>query len=412
MIPARGSAPAFARVATDAEAGSPVRHRIELRLRRGQKVEMLLHELHDLAKRASVQIPAHQWRDHVRRLDLELTGTAADVAGFVVALEDRRGVQIMRDEVTPPSGIADPVYPDPAMLHRVAASPAVVGAGAFGRGRPVEGRSVIVAIVDSGVMRGHPDLAPYLLKDKDGRLVGHSFIGDPQNFEDEDGHGTLLAGTVLAGARGSPEVRLLPVKFIDGRTLPKQGLAADAIRWAVEQGADVIDLSWEVGIPDPRLRAAIAYAGEHGKLVVVAAGNSGADNDRLPAFPACYGHDNCTASPNEPGLKNMITVMASDRFDDRAGFSNYGKESVDIAAPGVGVTSTHQLLTSGFRSGNPRLYQRYDGSSPAAALVAGAAALLKTKNRNLLPEEIKRALQDTAVKRAELPCRWGRLNLG
>jgi subtilisin family serine protease len=104
--------------------------------------------------------------------------------------------------------------------------------------------------------------------------------------------------------------------------------------------------------------------------------------------------------------------MASDRFDDRAGFSNYGRSSVHIAAPGVNVTSTHQTLRSGLLPRDAGLYQRYNGSSAAAAFVAGAAALLKARNRKLTPEAIRSVLIDTADVRPDLRCKAnGRVNL-
>ena len=406
MISTRSFAPVSSRTAPP----PAVVRRIEFRVAPGQDVSALDGDLVDLAKRASLQPPVRRRRDPVlRRLDVELAGDPVDVAGVVDAIAARPGVEVMRDEVLPPAGTQDPLYPDPAVLRRVLAPAAGHSAGL---NRPGEGGSaapVVVAIVDSGVMAEHPDLASHLWKDAHGRYRRRSLIGD--SFEDEDGHGTLLAGMVLTGAALSPEVRLLPVKFIDGRTRPDSGQAAEAIRWAADTGADVINLSWEVGIADPRLRAAIEHAGAKGALVVVAAGNSGADNDRLPAFPACYGHDNCQALPGAKGLSHVITVMASDRLDGKPGFSNYGKQSVHIAAPGLGVFSTHSTFGSGLESGDPKLYQSYDGSSAAAAFVAGAAALLKTRNRKLSAEAIKKILLDTAEPKPYLPCQRGRLNL-
>jgi subtilisin family serine protease len=391
-----------------------IARRLELRLGARDGADAVERELADLATRSRIA-SRFQRRDHVRRLDVELMGDAAEVAGVVQALGNRPGVQIMRDEVLPPRGAADPLYPDASVWRRVGApveagrARAPVGAGSD----PPE--PVVVAIVDSGVMTEHPDLTAHLWKSPDGRVRGLNLVGpDIYDVEDGDGHGTLLAGTVLAAASGSPEVVLLPVKFIDGRTRPDSERAAQAIKWAADEGAKIIDLSWEVGIVNPALRTAIEYAGTKDALVVVAAGNSGADNDRLPAFPACYGHDGCSALPegDNRGLANVMTVMASDRFDDRAGFSNYGRSSVHIAAPGVNVTSTHQTLRSGLLPRDAGLYQRYNGSSAAAAFVAGAAALLKARNRKLTPEAIRSVLIDTADVRPDLRCKAnGRVNL-
>jgi subtilisin family serine protease len=376
-----------------------VARRVEIRLPSGQRFPKL-EELSDLGDQMEVKVVERDRREHVRRLDLELVGRMRDVARVVEALE-RNGAQVMRDEVLPAPDAPDGrVYPDPEVQGRIAAPEEPVAGE-----RPTflaPTKPVIVAIIDSGIMTAHPDLLGHLWSDPK-NLDAHGFnvIGpNKADIEDEDGHGTMLAGTVLAGANRSLAVRLMTVKLFDGRTRPESDLGAAAIDLAVDQGAHILNLSWAVGVETPGLRQAIEYAGEKGVLVVVAAGNSGADNDSHPTFPASYGRD----------LPNVITVMATDLFDDKAGFSNYGKDSVHIAAPGVRVTSTHPYATR--EPGDLEKYQRFDGTSASAAYVAGAAALLKSVCPNLPLKDLKDCLINTAdPSRDPRSEAKGRLNL-
>jgi subtilisin family serine protease len=238
---------------------------------------------------------------------------------------------------------------------------------------------VTVAIVDTGMMIGHPDLATNVWTRVIGgkSVYGFRFInGTADNdVSDEDGHGTQLAGTVLAGANQALTVKLMPLKYFDGSTRPAAANAAKCIDLAVANGADILLLSFDVGIPDEALRTAIANASAAGLLIVVAAGNDGTDNDRFRSVPSCYAAEN---------LHNAIVVMATDRFDERASFSNYGKKTVDIAAPGVRIRTTCPFLSDPSKG-----YCLYSGTSAAAAHVAGVAALLKSYEPKLTAGEIK-----------------------
>jgi subtilisin family serine protease len=407
---------------TPATRSPEIVRRVDLSIPEGSDVKTFLGELSYLAARKGLREPAVlERRDEVRRVRVELVGAADAIADILERPGQRRRStphtppggdvvlegfhpRIVRDEVLPPPGASDPVYPDPEPLRRIGvpwdptAYPPVTG------GEPTKEptKDVIVAIVDSGIMTRHEDVKDHLWEQPGYPNVrGTSVIGDKDDIEDKVGHGTLLAGTVLAAANRSPAVKLMTVKFIDGRTRPDGEHAADAIDWALDHGAHIINLSWELGIesPGPRLREAVEHARLAGVLVVVAAGNSGADNDKYPAFPACYGQ----------AFDNVITVMATDRFDDKPGFSNYGEKSVHIAAPGVGIMSTHQHMARD----NRWRYQRYDGTSAAAAYVAGAAAFLKTTCPGIGPKALRECLIATADIRPDLRCQaQGRLNLG
>jgi subtilisin family serine protease len=197
----------------------------------------------------------------------------------------------------------------------------------------------------------------------------------------------------------------MAAKFYDATTPPRPGNAAKAIDFAVRDGAGIVLLSWDLGLGSNALGQAIRRACDAGALVVIACGNNGSDNDRLPWVPACYAAECPT---------KVITVMATDPYDDdRATFSNYGRQSVDLAAPGVKIVSTRRLLSKALAPGSPR-YRRYSGTSQAAAHVAGAAALLKFRYPKLFAEDLKRCLagKDSVDPIPGLKCASeGRLNI-
>jgi subtilisin family serine protease len=270
--------------------------------------------------------------------------------------------------------------------------------------RSMSDEPIVVAIVDWGIQRDHEAFDSKLV------MSGTTVIGDANaNLRDDDGHGTMLAGTIAgivrntAGGGAASPVRLLPIKFIDARNPPMSGNAAKAIRQAVDAGAGIINASWDVGLNSGDLREALKYAADRKVLVVVAAGNNGGNNNDYACFPASL------------GFANVINVMASDEEDEKPGFSNYG-DNVHIAAPGVGVISTSPYA---FRQGTVApftidAYRRYSGTSPAAAHVSGAAALLLSINPRWKPQQIRACLVDGAdrVPALEPFCHAGRrLNL-
>jgi subtilisin family serine protease len=309
-----------------------------------------------------------------------------------VRFTERNGT--LRSLIVPPPD--DPQYRYQWALNRVSAEPAWARASTIPNPSPV-----VVAIVDSGIQARqngaqwvtHPDLV--------GTLTPGVNLSQEQ---DEDGHGTLLAGTVAAvtdNAKGvaslawpvAGSVKLLPIKFFSPAVPLTSFGGAIAISDAVAAGAQIINLSWDVGMPFAVLRDALDDALANDRLVVVAAGNDGTDNDVLPTWPASY------------ALANMVSVMASNRHDDKPGFSNYGKASVDLAAPGVDLLSTHYYLAT-------PAYREYSGTSAACALVTSAAALLLSLNPALKPAEIKAHLRASVDHSPWLSCgSGGRLNV-
>jgi serine protease len=253
--------------------------------------------------------------------------------------------------------------------------------------RPVHGLvktdPVTVAIVDWGVQRSHRDL-------KDIEVQGARVIPPGDDFSDDSrhGHGTMLAGIVAAVA---PGVNFLAVKFIDARTPATARNAAKAIEFALAQkkGPMVINASWDVSLDDQSLRAALEKAKVAGVLVVAGAGNGGRNNDVTKSCPATYVDE----------FDNLISVMASDENGRKPGFSNYGRESVHMAAPGRRIFSISTYLVEPTRAapGSPGPgYRLYDGTSVSAAFVSASAAVLLSRRINLAPLAIRQLLIDTA----------------
>jgi subtilisin family serine protease len=257
---------------------------------------------------------------------------------------------------------------------------------------------VTVAVIDSGIARAHPDLVARV------HPASMRFIDAvPDNqVEDEDGHGTYLGGTIaavthnaagVASAPGPLSVNVLALKFYDPWTPLTGANAARAIAYAVDQGAQVINASWHVGIDSQVLFDAVDYAAQNGVLFVAAAGNEGTNNDDFPVWPASY------------ALPNVISVMASNRHDEKPGFSNYGPLTVHLAAPGTGILSTHHYWLT------PQ-YRGYTGTSAAAAHVAAAAAMVKALRPAMTPAAIKAHLMASVDPKPYLKCiAGGRLSL-
>ena len=261
---------------------------------------------------------------------------------------------------------------------------------------PALGTRTIVAIVDSGLLlldgvNVHADL---------GRVEAGGGI-------DMDGHGTFLAGTIAArpdNATGvasavpySWNISLLSLQFFSPGTPPNAADAAVAITSAADYRLDplnqvdamVINASWHVAPGDPglaALRHAIAYAVDPsiGCLVVFAAGNDGTDNEVYPLYPANFVGDAAFAG-------SVLTVLASDRYDAKTFFSNYGKNTVHIAAPGMRILTTARYLI------DPPRYAEYSGTSAAAAYVSAGAALVFALNRpNWTAQDVSQHLTASA----------------
>lgn len=296
-------------------------------------------------------------------------------------------------------------------------------------------KDVIVAIIDSGVNYNHPDIAPNYWKnqgetgvdangnnkesngiDDDGNgyvddFRGWDFVNDDNDPMDDHGHGTHCAGII--GAKGNNgvgvtginwDVSLVGLKFINGKTGEGDTIGAvKAIEYATKMGIPITSNSWggeveespsaEGQDEDAILHDAIAAAAAKGYLFVAASGNSRGNNDANPVLPASY------------ELDNILSVAATNSWDWFATYSNYGAKTVDIGAPGSGIYST--VLGSRFAS--------MTGTSMAAPVVAGAAALVKAAHPDWDAVAIKKRLMETADPLSGLKDKvvsGGRLNVG
>ncbi len=264
---------------------------------------------------------------------------------------------------------------------------------------------VTVAVIDTGVDSRHPDVFRNL---KPGR--GWNFLAGTPAAEDDHWHGTYCAG--LVGASGGNglgmsgvnwDVSLVPIKAFDSNGIGTAAHAASAVRHAIRSGADVILCAWGNDGDSPDLKAAIKEADEHGILVVAAAGNSGLSLEDAPHFPASFGGAD---------VGNVISVAATDPADKLLGSSGRG-DTVRLAAPGREVYSTFPTRLNEYLP-----YHVGNGTSAAAALVAGGCALLKAHARaqQWTPShlQIKQAILDGVDAATDVdgkPFAGGRLNL-
>ena len=229
------------------------------------------------------------------------------------------------------------------------------------------GKGVTVAVIDSGVAQ-HPDLTNV--------MSGTDMLKRGGNGRtDVTGHGTSMAGLIAANGKSrqralgiAPDAKILPIRVLGkGKTIISLG---PAIRYAVSRGAKVINLSLG-GQLDPDDLAGVKEAEEADVVVIASAGNKpDAVSISAPAF-----------------LEGVVAVGAVDRSGKHAQISASGN-ALDLAAPGQDITSTN-------REGGYNV--RQEGTSHAAAIVSGAAALLRSKYPNLSADEVVERLKSTAV---------------
>jgi subtilisin family serine protease len=257
------------------------------------------------------------------------------------------------------------------------------------------GAGVTVAVIDSGVNPHVSDLSGSV-------IAGPNYTGVSTRPSSKDWgvHGTWMASLIaghghdggLSGVTGTaPAARILAIRVIPDRADPHYGKyereaepviqrsLANGIKYAVTHGAKVISMSIGYSAPSNTVRAELQDAYDHGVVVIASAGNSGGPGSNKPggapeSFPANY-----------PGVISVSAVSASGRV---AGFSS-ANLSVKVAAPGVSVPA----------QGRDGQYWLVSGTSPACALVAGVAALIKSKYPRLAPDLVASALTSTTTDR-------------
>ncbi len=298
-------------------------------------------------------------------------------------------------------------------------------------------RDVVVAVIDNGFDANHPDLKDNVWKniheipnnniddDKngyvddvqgwnfvgkdlngDGKIKGNERLGDNNPIPDVTGlsdkekeqsyfsHATVVAG--LIGAVGNNKtdmaglnwkIRLMNLKVLDNTGAGDYTPLSDAILYAIDNGADIINIS-AVGSDNQDLEDAIDLAYERGVVVVAAAGNNSGSLNYSPLYPAC--------SDTGDGVQKVLGVSAIDESHRLASFSNFGSDCIDITAPGMSMSSIvryepSQGLSQEFSGG-------WKGTSFATPLVSGAAALLKALQPDWKAPQIYEALLKSTHK--------------
>ena len=277
-----------------------------------------------------------------------------------------------------------------------------------------ESTKVVVAIVDTGVDPIHPELQGRFWKNPDeipengidddhngfvDDTLGYDVSGDVIDFfnpigdndpTDDYGHGTHIAGIVAANANGqgvvgiAPWVEIMPVKIRPNAT---SAVGAAGIVYAVNAGAQIINISWGTPFESSILREAITFAQDNGVLVCIAPGNTG-DNTRY--FPAAF--DSVTT----------VIVAAGNSDGYQADFSTYGPH-IDIVAPGLDILSLRATGTDMYADpnvgepevriiGDDRQYYLADGTSMATPMVVGAAALILSFRPDLTLNELEEVI--------------------
>ncbi|WP_088319513.1 S8 family serine peptidase [Kineosporia sp. R_H_3] len=313
----------------------------------------------------------------------------AQTAAFVASMKARPDVAEVRTAV--PTSLLftpnDPQYAtqQAAYLTKIAAP----GGWDYTGGKS----AVRIAVVDTGVDVGHPDLST--------KIAGtYNAVDGSADVTDTTGHGTFVAGAAaaatnnkvgIAGVGGNTQILAVKVEDSAGRIL--DSYIVNGIDWAVAHGADVINLSLgREGVSVPSEAAAVKRAQDAGVLVVAAAGNSGQEGNPV-FYPAAY-----------PGV---VSVGATDAKGHRAWFSEHGNW-VTMAAPGIAIRGTTPRAGSDLFAAS---YSDGEGTSFASPLVAGAAALLWARSPGATYAQVRQALVAGAHGYAGLGLGKGQLDV-
>lgn len=255
---------------------------------------------------------------------------------------------------------------------------------------------VVVAVIDSGVDYEHSVFTKSGAIWTNTREIPKNGIDDDRNgfvddvrgwnfaYKNNDpmddcDHGTHVAGIILGASQDifketlSPaKIKIMPLKFLDAKGRGSTADAISAIMYAVNNGAQVLNNSWGGGGYSQALREAVVYAYSKNRVFVAAAGNASTNNDVNATYPASY------------TVPNLLSVAASDSYDSLAYFSNYGKQSVHVASPGDEIRSVLPKGSTGFMS----------GTSMAAPLVSGIAAMMLKENPSMSSHQIMQVISN------------------
>jgi subtilisin family serine protease len=263
-----------------------------------------------------------------------------------------------------------------------------------------QGDGVLVALIDTGVDTNHEDLTKNMWTNQ-GEVIGDGIDNDSNGYiddvngwnmcddnsqvysSDDTDHGTHIAGIIAAekdnnkGIAGvAPSAKILPLKVFRNGTAYTSDII-EAINYAENAGAKIVNCSWGTTMDNPALKETMQQSG---MLFVCAAGNNGADLDTNPVYPASFKSD------------NIISVASISKNGSLAATSNYGKESVLVAAPGEGIYSALPGNTYGYRN----------GTSMAAGFVSGEAALLIKKFGDIPAGTMKQKISESSDRLSTL----------
>ena len=241
---------------------------------------------------------------------------------------------------------------------------------------------IVVAVLDTGVDVDHPDLINNFFV-RNNQIVGRNIINNNDNWDDQDGHGTHVAGIIaaesnnnlgIAGLSLNNKIKIMPVKVLDSNGGSFNNVA-NGIRWAVDNGADIINMSLGSTFNSNVISNALNYAYNKGVILVGAVGNSGS----IVEFPGAY--------------PEVIGVAATDQNNENTRFSAYFSNTnipnkfethkgVDISAPGLNILSTYDQYNEDFNFGNNNNVLKYlSGTSMATPIVSGCLAVLLQQNK-------------------------------
>jgi hypothetical protein len=275
------------------------------------------------------------------------------------------------------------------------------------------GDDVVVAVIDSGIDINHPDLSgkiwsnKFEIKDNKADDDHNGFIDDVNGWDfvsnssnplpqiiassNEDGlnHGTMISGIIGANTNNglgisgiAQKVKIMPLKALNEKGEGKISDVIRAIDYAVNNGADIINLSFSGVGYNQGFKEAIERAYRAGVIVVAASGNNSADLDKDPLYPACF-----------KGVNNeniIISVSATDTLDQKMSFASYGRNCVDISAPGISFFSTYFFDKENNKNKSYNGY--WSGTSMSAAVISGSLALIKSTNPKLNNKELLNVL--------------------
>jgi len=261
-------------------------------------------------------------------------------------------------------------------------------------------KKVVIAVIDTGIDYNHPDLKNNIWInekeiagngiDDDGNgyiddIHGWNAQGKNGNPMDGNAHGTHCAGTIGAehnngiGVAGvMDDVTLMGVKFLSDEGSGTLADAVEAIDYATKMNVDIMSNSWGGGGYSKSLEDAIKAARNKGIVFVAAAGNDNSNNDSRPSYPATY------------QVENVISVASHTAQDTLSSFSNFGKRTVHVAAPGSNILSTTPNSE----------YKVFSGTSMATPHVSGVIGLLVAENGRIPVQELRERLMGTSTPAA------------